>query len=126
MIFGLHVHVGVESAEKAVAIFNLLTAFVTHLLALSASPPLSGRRDRLASCRVKIFESLPTAGLLCRLLNWGEFQWLMITLGNADAIEPVREIWWDIRPHPDFGTVQVRTCERLSMRSWPSCARALG
>ncbi len=115
MIFGLHVHVGIESGEKAIAVFNSLSTYIPHLLALSASSPFfEGETTGLASCRVKIFESLPTAGLPYRLLNWAEFQRLMITLVNADAIESVREIWWDIRPHPDFGTVEVRICDGLS------------
>ena len=115
MIFGLHVHVGIESGEKAIAIFNSLSTFISHLLALSASSPFfEGEETGLSSCRVKIFESLPTAGLPYRLLNWAEFQRLMITLVNADAIESVREIWWDIRPHPDFGTVEVRICDGLA------------
>ena len=114
MIFGLHVHVGIESGEKAIAIFNALTTYIPHLLALSASSPFfQGEETGLGSCRVKIFESLPTAGLPYRLLNWAEFQRLMITLVGAGAIESVREIWWDVRPHPDFGTVEVRICDGL-------------
>ena len=74
-----------------------------------------GRSDTgLASCRVKVFESLQTAGLPYRLLNWAEFQRLMTTLVNAKAIETIREVWWDVRPHPAFGTVEVRICDGLS------------
>ena len=114
MIFGVHVHVGVESGEKAIAISNGLTTWLPHLLALSASSPFFNAADTgLASCRTKIFESLPTAGLPYRLLNWAEFQRLMITLVNARAIESVREIWWDVRPHPNFGTIEVRICDGL-------------
>ncbi len=114
MIFGLHVHVGIESGEKAIAVFNSLTTYLPHLLALSASSPFFASADTgLASCRVKIFESLPTAGLPYRFRNWAEFQRLMITLVNARAIESVREIWWDVRPHPDFGTIEVRICDGL-------------
>ena len=114
MIFGLHVHVGVQSGEKAIAVFNSLTTYLPHLLALSASSPFfNGVDTGLASCRVKVFESLPTAGLPYRLLNWAEFQRLMITLVNAKAIESIREVWWDVRPHPDFGTVEVRICDGL-------------
>ena len=112
MIFGLHVHVGVASGEKAIAIVNSLTTFLPHLLALSASSPFfAGADTGLASSRVKIFESLPTAGLPYRLANWAEFQRFMTTLANAKTIETVREIWWDIRPHPDFGTVEIRICD---------------
>ncbi len=114
MIFGVHVHVGVESGEKAIAISNGLTTYLPHLLALSASSPFFNRADTgLASCRTKIFESLPTAGLPYRLLNWAEFQRLMITLVNAKAIESIREIWWDVRPHHNFGTIEVRICDGL-------------
>jgi len=115
MIFGLHVHVGIENGEKAIAVSNALSTYLPHLLALSASSPyFEGEETGLASCRIKIFESLPTAGLPYRLLNWAEFQRLMITLVNANAIESVREIWWDVRPHPDFGTVEVRICDGLA------------
>lgn len=114
MIFGLHVHVGVPSGEKAIAIFNSLTTFLPHLLSLSASSPFFGGEDTgLASARVKIFETLPTAGLPYRLLNWAEFQRFMITLVNAKAIQSIREVWWDIRPHPGFGTVELRICDGL-------------
>ncbi len=114
MIFGVHVHVGVESGEKAIAISNGLTTYLPHLLALSASSPFFNSADTgLASCRTKIFESLPTAGLPYRLLNWAEFQRLMITLVNAKAIESIREIWWDVRPHHNFGTIEVRICDGL-------------
>ena len=112
MIFGLHVHVGVQSGEKAIALFNSMTTCLPHLLALSASSPFFTSADTgLASCRVKIFESLPTAGLPYRFLNWAEFQRLMVTLVNANAIESVCEIWWDVRPHHNFGTVEVRVCD---------------
>lgn len=114
MIFGVHVHVGIESGEKAIAISNGLTTYLPHLLALSASSPFFNAADTgLASCRTKIFESLPTAGLPYRLLNWAEFQRLMITLVNAKAIESIREVWWDVRPHPHFGTIEVRICDGL-------------
>ena len=114
MIFGVHVHVGIESGEKAIAVSNGLTTYLPHLLALSASSPFFNDADTgLASCRSKIFESLPTAGLPYRLLNWAEFQRLMITLVSAKAIESIREIWWDVRPHPNFGTIEVRICDGL-------------
>ena len=114
MIFGLHIHVGVQNGEKAIAVFDSLSTYLPHLLALSASSPFFDNHDTgLASSRVKIFEGLPTAGLPYRLLNWAEFQRLMITLVNSKTIETIREIWWDVRPHPDFGTVEVRICDGL-------------
>ncbi|HIG81316.1 MAG TPA: glutamate--cysteine ligase [Verrucomicrobiales bacterium] len=114
MIFGLHVHVGMDSGEKAVAVANQLTNFIPQFLALSASSPFwQGNDTGLASVRSKVFETLPTAGLPEHFANWGEFQMFMNTLVNAGAIESIREVWWDIRPHPGFGTVELRMCDGL-------------
>ena len=113
-IFGIHTHVGVRSAEKAVTIANALTAYIPHFLALSASSPwFEGRDTGLASSRCKVFEGLPTAGLPVLLDGWAEFSELMTTLIEARAISSIREIWWDIRPHPNFGTVELRICDGL-------------
>ena len=113
-IFGVHFHVGVRSAEKSIAIANALTAYIPHFLALSASSPYwHGRDTGLASSRSKVFENLPTAGLPYRLGGWDEFEEFMETLVNAQAITSIREVWWDIRPHPDFGTVELRICDGI-------------
>jgi len=113
-IFGVHFHVGVRSAEKSIAIANALTAYIPHFLALSASSPYwHGRDTGLASSRSKVFENLPTAGLPYRMENWKEFEEFMDTLVTAHAITSIREVWWDIRPHPDFGTVELRICDGI-------------
>lgn len=113
-IFGVHFHVGVRSAEKSIAIANALTAYIPHFLALSASSPYwHGRDTGLASSRSKVFENLPTAGLPYRMDGWREFEEFMGTLVNANAITSIREVWWDIRPHPDFGTVELRICDGI-------------
>ena len=113
-IFGVHVHVGVRSPEKAIAFVNALTAYVPHFLALSASSPYwVGADTGLASARSKIFEGLHTAGLPYPLSGWDEFELYMETLISTQTIETVREVWWDIRPHPTFGTVELRICDGL-------------
>ena len=113
-IFGIHTHVGIRSAEKAISIANALTAYIPHFLALSASSPyFEGQDTGLASSRCKVFEGLPTAGLPQLLDGWAEFSELMTTLIEARAISSIREIWWDIRPHPNFGTVELRICDGL-------------
>jgi glutamate---cysteine ligase / carboxylate-amine ligase len=125
-IFGIHTHVGVRSAEKAIAIANALTAYIPHFLALSASSPwFEGRNTGLASSRTKVFEGLPTAGLPAILQGWEEFQELMTTLISAKAISSIREIWWDIRPHPNFGTVELRICDGLPTMSEIATVAAL-
>jgi glutamate---cysteine ligase / carboxylate-amine ligase len=113
-IFGIHYHVGVRSAEKSIAIANALCAYLPHLLALAASSPYwEGHDTGLASCRTKVFEGLPTAGLPYRMADWAEFEQFMQTLVNAEAIRTIREVWWDIRPHPVFGTVELRMCDGI-------------
>ncbi len=113
-IFGVHFHVGVRSAEKAIAIANALTTYLPHFLALSASSPYwAGRDTGMASSRSTVFENLPTAGLPYHLAGWGEFEEFMETLLCAGAITGIREVWWDIRPHPDFGTVELRICDGI-------------
>ena len=113
-IFGVHVHVGVRSGRKVVAIANALSGYIPHFLALSASSPFwHGRDTGLCSSRSKVFESLPTAGLPEQISDWSTFEQFMETLVSASAIKTVREVWWDIRPHPDFGTVELRMCDGL-------------
>jgi glutamate---cysteine ligase / carboxylate-amine ligase len=112
LIFGVHTHVGVGSGEEAIAISNSLATFIPHFLALSSSSPFwQGRDTGLASTRSKVFESLPTAGLPYLLENWGDFQRFMRTLIGAGTISTIREVWWDIRPHPSFGTLELRICD---------------
>src|SRR3954451_16615410 len=113
-IFGVHVHVGVRAPEKAIPIVNALTYYVPHFLALSASSPYwMGNDTGLASARSKVFEQLPTAGLPYQLSGWEQFEELMETLIASHAVQSVREVWWDIRPHPGFGTVELLICDGL-------------
>jgi carboxylate-amine ligase len=113
-IFGVHVHVGVRSPDKAMPIVNALLSYLPHFLALSASSPYwIGCDTGLASYRSKVFEALPTAGLPYQLSGWNDFERYMEVLISTRAIESIREVWWDIRPHPGFGTVELRICDGL-------------
>ena len=114
-IFGVHFHVGVRSAEKVIATANILRAYIPHFLGLSASSPFwVGTDTGMASSRTTVFENLPTAGLPYVLTGWPEFEAFMATLIGAGAISSIREVWWDIRPHPDFGTVELRICDGIA------------
>jgi carboxylate-amine ligase len=114
LIFGVHVHVGVRSPEKAMPIMNALMVHIPHFLALSASSPYwLGDDTGLASSRSQVFASLPTAGLPYPLEDWAGFETFMGTLVSSGTIETIREVWWDIRPHPNFGTVELRICDGL-------------
>jgi carboxylate-amine ligase len=113
-IFGIHYHVGVRSAEKSIVVANALQHHLGHLLALSASSPYWESHDTgLASCRVKVFEQLPTAGLPPVIEDWADFELFMHTLQAAEAISSIRDVWWDVRPHPNFGTVELRICDAM-------------
>tara|TARA_B100000212_G_scaffold321221_1_gene279625 strand:- start:115 stop:999 length:885 start_codon:yes stop_codon:yes gene_type:complete len=114
LISGIHVHVGVESGEKAIAIINGMKRYIPYFIALSANSPFfEGENTGLASTRTKIFEGLPNTGIPERLRNYSEFQKFMRTLIKANSIDSIREIWWDIRPHPGFGTVEIRICDSI-------------
>jgi carboxylate-amine ligase len=125
-IFGVHVHCGVRAPEKAMPIVNGLLTYLPHFLALSASSPYwMGSDTGLASYRSKVFEALPTAGLPYQLSGWDSFERYMEVLISSKAIESVREVWWDIRPHPGFGTVELRICDGLPSLDEISCVAAL-
>jgi glutamate---cysteine ligase / carboxylate-amine ligase len=112
--FGVHVHVGIRDRSKAIPIVNALAGYLPHFLALTASSPFwSGHDTGLASSRSVIFGGLPTSGPPQPLTNWSEFEDYMDTLLRAGTIRSIKEVWWDIRPHAQFGTVEVRMFDGL-------------
>ena len=126
LICGMHVHVGVESGEQSITVVNELTRHLPLLLALSASSPyFEGEDSGLASARSKVFESLPTAGLPPQIADWLDFEAFMGTLLDTACISSIREVWWDIRPHPDFGTVELRMCDATPTLSEATALAAL-
>ncbi len=110
--FGLHVHVGVNSGDKAIMICDRIMQHLPTLLAFSVNSPFwNGRNTGLHSQRVKVMETLPTAGLPPLMRNWSEYTWLLNHMVQTGFIKTIREIWWDVRPHHNFGTVEVRICD---------------
>ena len=110
--FGLHVHVGVDSGDKAIMICDRIMQHLPILLALSVNSPFwQGRNTGLHSQRIKVMETLPTAGLPPLMRNWSEYAWLLNHMVETGFIKTIREIWWDVRPHHNFGTVEVRICD---------------
>ncbi|UCF87438.1 MAG: YbdK family carboxylate-amine ligase [Nitrospiraceae bacterium] len=109
---GLHVHIGVDDREKVIKINNIMRIYLPILLALSTSSPFYESLDTgLMSYRAKLFESLPLAGMPDSLDGWESFTTLTDLLKKNGIIESVKDIWWDVRPHPDFGTVEIRMCD---------------
>jgi carboxylate-amine ligase len=125
-IHGVHFHVGVPSGEHAIAVVRSLAYHLPLFLALTASSPYwLGRDTGLASSRTKIFEGLPTAGLPPPLADWAEFEQLMGGMLRGGIISSIREIWWDCRPHPDFGTVELRMCDGIATMDEVAAVAAL-
>ncbi|HJO77026.1 MAG TPA: YbdK family carboxylate-amine ligase [Pelagibacteraceae bacterium] len=109
---GLHVHIGINNCEKAIYVNNVLRMYLPLLLALSTSSPFfEGEDTGLYSYRTKLFEALPLAGMPDHLNDWNHFENLTERLQNAGIIKSVKDLWWDIRPHPGFGTVEIRVCD---------------
>ncbi len=109
-IYGLHIHVAVPDAEHAIRAVSALSQHVPLFLALSANSPFwNGRDTRLASVRAKVFELVPRSGLPPAFGGWRDFERYVDTLIRARLIPDYSWCWWDARPHPKLGTVELRT-----------------
>ena len=109
-----HVHVGLRDADRAMPIVNALAAYLPHLLGLTASSPYwSGIDTGLSSCRSIVFGSLPNTGPPPGLPDWKSFEDYMDTQLRAGTIRTIKEVWWDVRPHPDFGTIETRIADAV-------------
>ncbi len=115
LIWGVHVHVGVSSANKVMPIISALLNYYPHLLALSASSPWWGGEDTgYASNRAMMFQQLPTAGLPFQFQTWSEFEGFVYDQKKTGIIDHINEIRWDIRPSPHLGTIELRICDGVS------------
>ncbi|MCK6080868.1 glutamate--cysteine ligase [Microbacterium sp. EYE_5] len=115
MIWGIHVHVGVEDVRKVFPMINALSAYLPHLQALSASSPYwAGDRTGYASNRSLVFQQLPTAGLPWPLESWAEYEGYLEDMVRTGVMEDATEVRWDIRPAPRWGTIEIRACDGMS------------
>ena len=109
---GLHVHVGMSDRAAAIRVCDSIRLFLPILLALTCSSPYyEGIDTGLHSYRAKLFEALPLAGMPDQLESWDKYLEMVRLLTNTGIITGVRDLWWDVRPHPDFGTIEVRICD---------------
>lgn len=112
LIFGLHVHIGIEDRETAVQLMNSVRYFLPHLLAFSANSPFwQGRDTGLKSIRHVMFRRMPRTGIPDYFGSYVEFQRFTNLLMKTHSIDNGRKIWWDIRPHPIFSTLEFRVCD---------------
>lgn len=111
-IFGLHVHVGVPGPDQAIHLMNGLLPFLPGLLAFSASSPFwCGEDTGLASSRATVFESHPAGGIPPSFRDWEHFNELCCLMYRSHSIVSLKDLWWDIRPNPGYGTVELRICD---------------
>lgn len=115
VIYGVHVHVGLDHRDKALPVVDGLTNYVPHFQALSASSPFWGGEDTgYASQRALMFQQLPTAGLPFHFDDWAAYESYVQDMFTTGVIDTVSEIRWDIRPVANLGTVEMRVCDGLS------------
>jgi carboxylate-amine ligase len=126
LIWGMHVHVGVEDRDKVIPILNSMLRFFPHLQALSASSPYWGGIDTgYASNRSLMFQQLPTAGLPYQVKDWAEFESYVEDMTATGTIDDYTEVRWDIRPSPHWGTIEVRFCDGASTHAELAAIAAL-
>src|ERR1700733_12140744 len=112
LIFGLHVHVGIEDREVAIRIMNSMRYFLPHIMALTTNSPFwLGLNTGYKGYRAKVFENFPRTGIPDAFSSYSEFENYVNLLVKTNCIDNAKKIWWDIRPHPFFDTVEVRACD---------------
>jgi carboxylate-amine ligase len=112
LIFGLHVHVGVADPERRIHIMNAARYFLPHVLALSTSSPFwVGHNTGLKSYRSEVFKQFPRTDIPDHFDSYGSFQRYVDLLIQTKCIDNGRKIWWDVRPHPVFPTLEFRVCD---------------
>ena len=126
VIFGQHVHVAVPDGERAIEAHNRLSEQAPLLLALSANSPFWQDFDTgFESCRVKIFETFPRAGLPPAFPNWESFENYVDLMVRSGAMDDYTYCWWDVRPHPNIGTIELRILDSQTNLKYTTALTAL-
>ena len=111
-VYGMHIHLGMVSGDACMRYNYFFMHFLPHILALSGSSPFwQGKYTGLSSCRPTTYEALPTAGMPYLVKDWKGFQSLYHFLIKAKSITSMKDVWWDLRPSPDYGTLELRFCD---------------
>jgi carboxylate-amine ligase len=115
LIFGLHVHVAVDGPDKAIGVVSALLTHLSELLALSANSPFwRGETTGLASSRQMVFAAFPRSGPPPRFRDYADYAEVVGQLEKTGCIADYTHIWWDIRPHPRFGTIEIRVMDAIT------------
>ena len=124
LIFGLHVHIGIEDKEAAIHLMNAARYFLPHILSLSVNSPFwMGRNTGLKSYRCKVFDKFPRTNIPDYFQSYSEYENFVNLLIKTNCIDNAKKIWWDLRPHPFFGTLEFRICD-IPMRAEETVALA--
>ncbi len=112
LVFGLHVHVAVEDPQTRIQIMNAVRYFLPHIFALSVNSPFwCGQNTGWKSYRAKVFERFPRTGLPDHFDRLADYEEYVQTLITTNCIDNPKKIWWDVRPHPFFPTLEYRVCD---------------
>jgi glutamate---cysteine ligase / carboxylate-amine ligase len=112
LIFGMHVHVAMPDKQTTIDLMNMVRYFLPHLLALSTSSPFwMGRNTGLKSFRTTVFRRFPRTGVPEQFESWSAYENFLSLLVKLNCIDSGKKIWWDVRPHPTFGTLEFRMCD---------------
>lgn len=112
LIFGLHVHIGIQDRETMIHLMNQMRYFLPHLLAISTNSPFwIGMNTGLKSYRCKVFDRFPRTNIPDTFASWADFDSFVSLLVKTNSIDNAKKVWWDIRPHPVFDTLEIRICD---------------
>jgi glutamate---cysteine ligase / carboxylate-amine ligase len=112
LIFGMHIHVAMPDKQTTIDMMNMVRYFLPHLLALSTSSPFwMGRNTGLKSFRTTVFRRFPRTGVPEQFESWSAYENFVNLLVKLNCIDNGKKIWWDVRPHPVFGTLEFRMCD---------------
>ncbi|MCW5621572.1 MAG: glutamate--cysteine ligase [Burkholderiales bacterium] len=111
-VFGQHIHIGCESGDKAVALVHALARYVPHFIVLSAASPfLQGVDTGFDSARLNSVNAFPLSGCMPMVRSWAEFEGYFDNMQGLKVVEGMKDFYWDIRPKPEFGTIEIRVCD---------------
>jgi glutamate---cysteine ligase / carboxylate-amine ligase len=124
LIFGMHIHVAMPNRQTTIDMMNMVRYFLPHLLSLSTSSPFwMGRNTGLKSFRTTVFRRFPRTGVPELFQSWSEYENFVNLLVQLNCIDNPKKIWWDVRPHPVFGTLEFRMCD-VTTKVEEACAIA--
>ncbi len=111
-VFGQHIHIGVQSGDDAIYLAHMMSRYMPHFIALSASSPFSQGMDTdFDSSRLNNINAFPLSGIMPFVRDWDDFNSYFDTMRTLKVVESMKDFYWDIRPKPEYGTIEIRVCD---------------